>query len=226
MELIKITTNENGEIIVSGRELHEFLESSERYSKWFERMLGYEFTNGVDYTPYQKVHPQNHQEITDHVLKIDMAKEISMIQRNEKGKQARQYFIEVEKRYKQPTNNLELALRAALEHEVAIKEIKEDVSYLKETMRIDGVEQKQLQEAGCRKGLDVLGGKDAPAYKVLKAKIFSDLWGEFKRHFVIPRYSELPKAKISEGLNFINRWRPSTSLELEIEAINSQGRLF
>lgn len=101
-ELIKTTVNENGEILVSGRELHEFLESSERYSKWFERMLGYGFTEGIDYTPYQKVHPQNKQEILDHALKLDMAKEISMLQRNEKGKQARQYFIEIEKRWNNP----------------------------------------------------------------------------------------------------------------------------
>jgi len=101
-ELIKTTVSENGEILVSGRELHEFLESSERYSKWFERMLGYGFTEGIDYTPYQKVHPQNKQEILDHALKLDMAKEISMLQRNEKGKQARQYFIEIEKRWNNP----------------------------------------------------------------------------------------------------------------------------
>ena len=51
---------------------------------------------GLDYTPYQMVHPQNHQEIDSHIMSIDMAKEISMIQRSEKGRQARQYFIQNE----------------------------------------------------------------------------------------------------------------------------------
>ena len=111
-QLITTKHDDKGEIIISGRELHDFLESNERYSKWFERMLGYGFTLGIDYTPYQKVHPQNHQSITDHVLKLDMAKEISMIQRNEKGKQARQYFIEIEKRWNSP----EMIMKRALEY--------------------------------------------------------------------------------------------------------------
>ena len=52
-------------------------------------MVEYGFTEGADYTPYIFVHPQNHQPTTDHAVTIDMAKEIAMIQRSEKGKQAR-----------------------------------------------------------------------------------------------------------------------------------------
>ena len=74
-ELIPTHSSQDGNLLVGGRDLHEFLESSERYSKWFERMLSYGFVEGVDYTLYQKVHPQNKQEITDHALTIEMAKE-------------------------------------------------------------------------------------------------------------------------------------------------------
>ena len=94
-ELIKIQERD-GEQLVSGRELHKFLESSERFSKWWERMVGYGFIENKDYTLYQKVHPQNKQEIIDYLMKISMAKEISMLQRNEKGKEARMYFIKCE----------------------------------------------------------------------------------------------------------------------------------
>lgn len=100
-QLINVTY-ENDRITVLARDLHEFLELEERFSKWFDRMIGYGFVENGDYTPYQKVHPQNKQEITDYQLTIEMAKEIAMIQRNEKGKQARQYFIECEKQLKQP----------------------------------------------------------------------------------------------------------------------------
>lgn len=100
-ELIKIVIGENNEQLVSARELHEFLESKERFSKWFDKMLGYGFEEGVDYTPYQTVHPQNLQDISDFVLKIDMAKEISMVSKLEKGKIARKYFIECERKLKQ-----------------------------------------------------------------------------------------------------------------------------
>ena len=85
-ELIKIEER-NGEQLVSSRELYDFLELSERFSKWWDRMIGYGFVEGTDYTPYQKVHPQNKQIIDDYVIKLDMAKELSMLQRTEKGKQ-------------------------------------------------------------------------------------------------------------------------------------------
>ena len=57
-ELINVT-NQNGELLVSARELYEGLGGKERFSKWFERMVSYGFEDGIDYTPYQMVHPKN-----------------------------------------------------------------------------------------------------------------------------------------------------------------------
>ena len=99
-ELIKVNKENN---TVSARELHEFLESKERFSKWFNRMLEYGFQPQVDFNSYKKVQVQLEgnreirREFSDYEITIDMAKEISMIQRTEKGKQARQYFIQCEK---------------------------------------------------------------------------------------------------------------------------------
>ena len=90
----------DGKQVVSARELYEFFSIAERFSKWIERMFEYGFEENKDYTPYQKVHPQNKQQIQDYALTLDTAKEISMIQRTDKGKQARQYFIECEKQLK------------------------------------------------------------------------------------------------------------------------------
>lgn len=96
-ELIKITETKNGQV-VSARELFEYLDISERFSRWFERMASYGFENGLDYTPYQKVHPMNNQDIDDYALTLDTAKEIAMLQKSEKGKEIRKYFIESEKK--------------------------------------------------------------------------------------------------------------------------------
>lgn len=100
-ELIKVTANENGEMLVSARELHEVLGSKERFSKWFDKMLSYGFENGDDYTTYQMVHPRNKQEFTDYAMKLDMAKELAMVSKLPKGKEVRKYFIECEKIAKQ-----------------------------------------------------------------------------------------------------------------------------
>jgi len=102
-QLIPTSTDEQGNILVSGRDLHEFLDIKTEYKKWFGRMTEYGFQKNIDYTRVTQKSPTlgGMQDITDHAMTLDMAKEISMIQRNDKGKQARQYFIEVEKEYKQ-----------------------------------------------------------------------------------------------------------------------------
>ena len=115
-QLIAITTNENDEQLVSGRELHKFLEVKTRYSIWFDRMSEYGFTEDVDYIAVvqKRTTAQGNQtEYIDHAMKLDMAKEVSMIQRNEKGKQARQYFLEVEKAWNSPDMIMKRALQIA-----------------------------------------------------------------------------------------------------------------
>lgn len=99
-ELVKVTTSENGEQLVSGRELHEYLEVKTQYTKWFDRMKEYGFVENVDFTSFSQksLKPDGGRPEQDHALKLDMAKEISMIQRTEKGKRARQYFIAIEKK--------------------------------------------------------------------------------------------------------------------------------
>lgn len=113
LSLIKITENERGEPTVSCRELYKFLEVTERYSNWFKRMLQYGFVENVDYLGCKVFNTQARQELQEHILKISMAKEIAMLQRNEKGKQIRQYFIEVEKRYNDPMYQMARSLQYA-----------------------------------------------------------------------------------------------------------------
>ena len=125
--LIEIKVNENQEPIISGRELHEFLEVGSNYTTWVNRMIEYGFTENIDYTEVwsdsqngnaveylgtpQKMSANGY--FIDHALKLDMAKELSMIQRNERGKQARQYFIQVEKDWNSPDKIMARALIVA-----------------------------------------------------------------------------------------------------------------
>ena len=111
-ELLKVTTNEQQEPCISGRELHEFLEVKTQYKDWFPRMVEYGFTEGADFSSILS-ESTGGRPSTDHIIKLDMAKELAMIQRSEKGKQARQYFIEVEKEYNSPEKIMARALRIA-----------------------------------------------------------------------------------------------------------------
>lgn len=115
-QLIPVQTNEHLEPIISGRDLHDFLEVESNYTTWMNRMVEYGFSENVDYAiclPNLESESRGGQNKIDHVLKLDMAKEISMIQRNEKGKEARQYFIAVEKEYNSPEKIMARALRIA-----------------------------------------------------------------------------------------------------------------
>ncbi len=111
-DLINVTLNENQEPVVSGRQLHKVLNVNSNYTTWFERMTEYGFTEGEDFLPNLEKSTGGRPK-QDHVLKLDMAKEIAMIQRTDKGKEVRQYFIQVEKDFNSPEKIMARALKIA-----------------------------------------------------------------------------------------------------------------
>ena len=111
-DLIKIQYD-GGSPTVSARALHEFLDVGTEFRHWFPRMCEYGFVDGIDYTPVIFDHPQNKQSIKDYQLNIPMAKELCMLQRTDKGKQARQYFIRIENAWNTPEMIMARALKLA-----------------------------------------------------------------------------------------------------------------
>lgn len=117
-DLININYDGSDRPTVSGRELHEALEIQTPYKKWFDRMCEYGFTENSDFVTMDKnVRRADGTEMPqkqyDHQLTIDMAKELCMIQRTEKGKQCRQYFISVEEAWNKPEAVMARALQMA-----------------------------------------------------------------------------------------------------------------
>ncbi len=111
-EIINVNLNDNHEPVVSGRQLHEALGVKTKYADWFGRMIEYGFTENEDFLLLkneQQTGRGGHNKV-DHIIKLDMAKEIAMIQRTEKGKQVRQYFIQVEKDFNSPEKIMQRAL--------------------------------------------------------------------------------------------------------------------
>lgn len=122
-ELIPIHNNDGAQAVM-GRDLHNFLEVATPYKDWMPRMIAYGFTEGQDFSAEMSKSTGGRPRI-DHIVSLDMAKEISMIQRTDKGKQARAYFLECERRAKQPVelSGPELMARAVLQAESTIKEL-------------------------------------------------------------------------------------------------------
>lgn len=115
MDLIRI--NYDSEVpTVSARQLHEGLEINTRFNDWYKRMCEYGFAENVDYqaiTQKRVTAQGNEATFMDCKISIDMAKQICMIQRTDKGKQYRQYFIDLEKAWNTPEQVMARALKIA-----------------------------------------------------------------------------------------------------------------
>lgn len=170
-ELIKVNYD-NDRPTVMGRDLHEFLEVETRYNDWFKRMTEYGFTQNIDFYSILSKTPNGGRPSADHQLTIDMAKELCMIQRTEKGKQARQYFIQVEKAWNTPDMVMARALKMA---DTKLLSLQNAVSMLETENKL--LTQKTLTWAD-RKVIEAL-------VKKYGAKIgYQEAWREFKKELL------------------------------------------
>lgn len=121
---------------VSGRELWEALEVKTDYPHWFDRMTEYGFSEGKDYQTFlsDRVDGKAGKPRTDHQLTIPMAKELCMLQRTDKGKQMRQYFIAVEEQWNSPEAIMARALQLS---NIKMKQLETTVSDLQKQMEQD-----------------------------------------------------------------------------------------
>lgn len=104
MAIVLIPINYDAEQpTVSARDLHKGLEISERFQSWFNRQLQYGFSEGNEFFPkLGETSEQGGRPAIDYLISVDMAKQICMIQRSEKGRLYRQYFIDLEKAWNTP----------------------------------------------------------------------------------------------------------------------------
>lgn len=101
-ELVPVYETNTGEKLVNGRELYEVLKSKQDFSTWVKKRLEEcDTIENTDYTCFHKKMEANNATMIEYIIKLDTAKEMAMLERNEIGKQVRKYFIEIEKKYKQ-----------------------------------------------------------------------------------------------------------------------------
>lgn len=226
MELIKIR-EENGKQLVSGRELHEFLEVKSKYADWIKnRIKKYEFTELNDFITVSKILENGGREY-DHALTIEMAKELSMVENNEKGREARKYFISCERKLKQlndPYKNLSPEVKAIFKLDIKTQEIEEKVNKLEADMPLFNVDCKELQAAVRKKGIEMLGGYKSPAYSnnSLRTKIYRDIQFQIKREFGVSRYEAIKRSQLSKAIEIVRTYKAPFVLQDEIIMLNNQ----
>lgn len=120
-------------------------------------------------------------------------------------------------------------IKAILFVDKRVTTVERKVDHLENIMNIDYAQMKQLRDFVNKIVKSVLGGVDSPAYKYryedgtkLSAQVFSRIWHDFYDYFNINAYANLPRVKFDEALQYINRWQPSTNMQLEIGKINRE----
>lgn len=177
------------------------------------------------------IHEQNKQEYKEYLMNRDG---FTLLVMGFTGKKAMKFkidymnaFNQMEKELKQPRvlsdrEQLVASMKLSIEANETLEKHDERITHLEDNMRISGRDEHTLNRKANRKIVQCLGGKNAPAYQKLSRSVFPKFWNEFKRHFEIPRYGELPNKRFEEGLRFIDTWQPDTSTRMEIDNLNMQ----
>lgn len=162
-ELFNVTTN-GDKLTLSARELHKELNVTDRFTRWFERMGEYGFEENIDLTSVKSSTLVNNgatRELQDYRITLDMAKEIAMLQRNEKGKQIRKKLIELEKAWNSPEKVMARALDIAHKtianlqienEEMKPKALFADTVAASDSSILVGQEAKLISQSGCKMG--------------------------------------------------------------------------
>ena len=229
-DVIPVYDTDTGEKVVLGRELHERLKIKTAYKDWFPRMCEYGFVDGKDYGSFLSNRSDGlaGKPRTDHIITLDMAKHIAMIQRTPEGMEIRQKLIDLEKnvsvnQFAGASKELQAIFvldNRSMQHEKRI-------SALETNMTVDYEQQRALRRAVNRVVVEALGGKTSPAYldKSTRCKVYSECNKDAQDWFHVNSISNVPRKDFDNAVAYIERWRPCANTVMMIQNVNSQTQM-
>lgn len=226
-ELIKITTNDEGKQLVSAKELYDGLGLNRtEWSRWYKRNIEENdfFLENTDWTRFVITPNRGGKPINDFAISIEFAKHIAMMARTEKSHQYRNYFIECEKKAKNPYPQLSKELQAIFVLDERTQRIEKEIEDIKENSMINNYEYEQVQNAVKKKGSGILGGKGSVAYqdRSVRTKVYTDIQFTLKRNFGITSYKALKRKQLDKALQIIEEYKVPVVLEDKINELNNQ----
>nr|DAK97411.1 MAG TPA: hypothetical protein [Caudoviricetes sp.] len=232
-DVIPVYDTDTGEKVVLGRELHEKLKIKTPYHIWFPRMVEYGFVDGTDYfTENKNVHREDGRKMPqvqiDHIIKLDMAKHIAMIQRTPEGMEIRQKLIDLEKNVSvNQFAGLSKELQAILVIDQRTMKQEQRISALENTMTIDYNQQRVLKRVVNTVVINALGGMDSPAYKSrsVSQKLFMECNRDIQDWFNVNSRSNVPKKRFDEAVEYIKKWRPCANSVMLVQVTNGQTQM-
>lgn len=232
-DVIPVYDTDTGEKVVLGRELHEKLKIKTPYHIWFPRMVEYGFVDGTDYfTENKNVHREDGRKMPqvqiDHIIKLDMAKHIAMIQRTPEGMEIRQKLIDLEKNVSvKQFAGLSKELQAILVIDQRTMKQEQRISALENTMTIDYNQQRVLKRVVNTVVINALGGMDSPAYKSrsVSQKLFMECNRDIQGWFNVNSRNNVPKKRFDEAVEYIKKWRPCANSVMLVQVTNGQNQM-
>lgn len=232
-DVIPVYDTDTGEKVVLGRELHEKLKIKTPYHIWFPRMVEYGFVDGTDYfTENKNVHREDGRKMPqvqiDHIIKLDMAKHIAMIQRTPEGMEIRQKLIDLEKNVSvNQFAGISKELQAILVIDQRTMKQEQRISALENTMTIDYNQQRVLKRVVNTVVINALGGMDSPAYKSrsVSQKLFMECNRDIQDWFNVNSRNNVPKKRFDEAVEYIKKWRPCANSVMLVQVTNGQTQM-
>lgn len=230
-ELVPVYETSTGERVVYGTELHEVLEVRSNYREWISRRFAdIDAIEAEDFDSVEIPTLSGGTPKKEHIIKLDTAKEMAMLERNAKGKQVRRYFIQVEKKYKEKvrklsaTEQLRLQNQAILEVDEKVEAVNQDLQQFKQDMPILGIEEDRITNAVKKKGVQCLGGKNSNAYKdhSLRQRLYRDIYRELYRQFGVSTYKAIKRSQCDIAVIIIDGYEPPLILAEQITDCNAQ----
>lgn len=233
-ELVPVYVTDTGEKVVNGRELHKELQSRQDFSTWVKARL--KECDAVENEDYEVFHnsvenSNGGRPSIDYIIKLSTAKEMAMLERNEKGKRVRRYFISIEEKYKEggipitTGGQIRLLAQGYMELEQKVDEHSDRIENLENNMTLDYGQQRVLGDAVSKTVIDALGGKESCAYREISKKVFAECNGDLKRYFHVNARNNVPKKRFDEAIEYAKNWKPCTNTMMNICACNSQQTL-
>lgn len=187
----------------------------------------------VDYTSVEISTLSGGSQRKEHIIKLDIAKEMAMLEKNEKGKQVRRYFIQVEKKYRQGLDTSALSpqtqaiIRLELNQsrqEKEIRRVDNDLQNFKQDIPLFGSEGDEITKAVRAKGTVCLGGRKSAAYNdnSIRSKVYSDIYKQLYREFGVTTYKAIKRRDHKLAMDIISGYEPPYILQKEIYTANQQ----
>ncbi len=230
--LVPVYETSTGEKVVYGTELHEVLGVKSKFADWIKNRLNdCEAVENDDFEAFSK-NLENGGRTKEYIIKLDTAKEMAMLERNEKGKQVRRYFIQIEKKYKANSlADLSTELQAVIVVDKRVTKVEQRVERLEYDIPLYAAEADELSNHVKRKGVELLGGKNSNAYKdtKIRASVYRDIYNQIRREFGLfddkgsyKSYKALKRRYIYDAHELVDAYELPTYLIEQIRNCNAQ----